>query len=125
MRRNPESLHAPLGQYVHQVELDGESRLLAIAGQVGMTPDGTIPTAELDQLREALRNVERNAEAAGMTLRDVVKLTIYAVGELDRDGRGGVLTEAFGADRPAMTLVYVAALAAPPLKVELDAWASS
>jgi 2-iminobutanoate/2-iminopropanoate deaminase len=28
-----------------------------------------------------------------------------------------------GEHRPAMTLVYVAGLAAPPLKVEVDAWA--
>jgi enamine deaminase RidA (YjgF/YER057c/UK114 family) len=124
-RRNPETVHPPLGGYAHQVELAGETRLLALAGQVGMRPDGTLPEAAEEQLLEALRNVERNLEAASMTLRDVVKLTIYAVGELDRDARAAALGEAFGDEPPAMTLVFAAALATPALKVELDAWASA
>jgi enamine deaminase RidA (YjgF/YER057c/UK114 family) len=125
VRRNPETVHPPLGGYVHQVELTGETRLIALAGQVGMRPDGTLPEAAEEQLREALRNVERNLEAASMTLRDVVKLTIYAVGELDRDLRASVLGGAFGDEPPAMTLVFVASLATPQLRVELDAWASA
>jgi 2-iminobutanoate/2-iminopropanoate deaminase len=125
IRRNPETVHAPLGGYVHQVEIAEETRLLALAGQVGMRPDGTLPDTAEEQLREALLNVERNLEAASMTLHDVVKLTIYAVGELDREPRARVLGAAFGAEPPAMTLVFVASLAAPQLKVELDAWASA
>jgi len=124
-RRNPETVHAPLGGYVHQVELAGEERVLALAGQVGMRPDGTIPEAAAEQLREALRNVERNLAAASMSLGDVVKLTIYAVGELERDDRAAALADAFGAEPPAMTLVFVAALATPALRVELDVWASA
>ena len=124
-RRNPETVQPPLGGYAHQVELAGEARILALAGQVGMRPDGTLPESVEEQLREALRNVERNLEAASMTLRDVVKLTIYAVGELDRDARTAVLGDAFGDEPPAMTLVFVASLATPALRVELDAWASA
>jgi enamine deaminase RidA (YjgF/YER057c/UK114 family) len=124
IRRNPTTVHPPLGTYVHQVELAAESRLLALAGQVGMRPDGTVAETAEEQLREALRNVERNLEAASMSLGDVVKLTIYAVGDLDRDARAAALTDAFGEEPPAMTLVFVAALASPALKVELDAWAS-
>jgi enamine deaminase RidA (YjgF/YER057c/UK114 family) len=67
IRRNPETVHAPLGGYVRQVELAGETRLLALAGQVGMRPDGTLPETVEEQLGEALLNVRRNLEAAAMT----------------------------------------------------------
>ena len=47
------------------------------SGQVGMTAGGSIPEDPIEQLACALDNVERNLEAAGMGLGDLVKLTTY------------------------------------------------
>jgi enamine deaminase RidA (YjgF/YER057c/UK114 family) len=122
--RNPDTVHAPLAAYSHQIEISGSERQLVISGQIGMTPDGHVPENPIEQLGVALDNVERNLEAAGMELADLVRLTTYAVGEWDNDARRQLLASRLGAHRPCMTLVFVAALAGPSLRVELDAWAS-
>jgi enamine deaminase RidA (YjgF/YER057c/UK114 family) len=124
--RNPETIHAPVGRYVHQVELDGPSKLLFISGQVGMRPDGSIPEDPVDQLEVALENVIRNLEAAGLETTDLVKATTYVVigSPMDLARRRAVLERLFGDHIATSTLVYVAGLAAPEYKVEVDAWAA-
>ena len=122
--RNPASVHAPLGRYVHQIEVSGESRLLFLSGQIGVAPDGSVPEDALGQLRVALENVLRNLEAAGFKPTDLVKMTTYVVGEIDPAGRKAAIDEVLGTHLPTSTLVFVAALARPEYKVEVDAWAT-
>jgi 2-iminobutanoate/2-iminopropanoate deaminase len=122
--RNPDSIHAPLGRYVHQIEVSGESRILFLAGQVGIAPDGTVPPDPVEQLGVALDNVIANLTAAGFEPTDVVKLTTYVVGEMDAAGRRAQLDRVLGTHLPTSTLVFVAALASPDYKVEVDAWAT-
>lgn len=122
--RNPDTVHAPLGRYVHQVEVTGESHVLFLAGQVGMRTDGSIPDDPVEQLGVALENVLRNLEAAGYEPTDLVKLTTYVVGEMDAAGRRAQLDRLLGSHVPTSTLVFVAALASPAYKVEVDAWAT-
>ncbi len=122
--RNPDTLHTPLAAYAHQIEISGPERVLVISGQVGMAADGTLADDPLAQLGVAIDNVERNLEAAGMDFGDLVKLTIYLVGEWDADARRQLLASRLGANHPCTTLLFVAGLASPRLRVELDAWAS-
>jgi enamine deaminase RidA (YjgF/YER057c/UK114 family) len=121
--RDPETIHPPLGAYSHQVEVPPGARLLVMAGQVGRTADGRVPEDPIEQAEVALDNVRHNLEAAGMGVGDVVKLTWYVVGEMDAQRRRELLMAWLGDHRPASTLVYVAALAAPEYRVEIDAWA--
>ena|SRR5947209_17139129 len=123
-QRNPESIHAPLGPYTHQIELSAPGRILALSGQVGMTPDGAIPETTGEQLELALGNVVRNLEEAEMSVGDLVKLTLYVTEPIDREQRAAILSEQLRGHAPCMTLIMVAGLAAPPLKVEVDAWAA-
>jgi 2-iminobutanoate/2-iminopropanoate deaminase len=122
--RDPSTIHAPLARYSHQVEISGE-RLLLMAGQVGMRADGSLAETAADQFDVALENVLANLAAADMAVSDLVKLTLYFVEEVDAATRGEILARRLGEHRPTMTLVYVARLAAPPLLVEVDAWASA
>jgi len=122
--RNPETAHPPLGLYSHQLEVSGAERMLTISGQVGMALDGSVPDDPIAQLELALDNIERNLEAAGMELGDLVKITTYLVGEWDTDARRAVMAERLGDLRPCSTLLYISALAAPSLRVEIEAWAS-
>ena len=122
--RNPETVHPPLGRYVHQIEVTGESRLLFLSGQIGIALDGTVPTDPVEQLGLALENVVRNLEAAGLETTDLVKLTTYVVGEMDAAGRRAQLDRVLGTHLTTSTLVFVAALASPEYKVEVDAWAT-
>jgi len=121
--RNPDTIHAPLGAYSHQVEIPAGARWLAMAGQVGADRDGRVPNDPVEQARLCLENIRRNVEAAGMEVGDIVKLTWYVVGEIDAQRRRELLMEFLGDHRPASTLVFVAALASPDYKVEIDAWA--
>lgn len=123
-KRDPDSIHAPLGPYSHQVETAGPARLLAIAGQIGMDSDGQVSIDVAAQFETALRNVVHNLEAAEMTPADLTKLTLYLTEELEAPERGRVLQAVLGGERPAMTLVYVSRLAAPHLKAEVEAWAA-
>jgi len=122
--RNPESIHPPLGRYVNQIEVSGESRMLFLAGQVGIKPDGSVPDDPVAQLGVALENVLRNLEAAGFEPTDLVKITTYVVGEMDPAGRRAELDRLLGTHLPTSTLVFVSALASPAYKVEVDAWAT-
>ncbi|HET7181571.1 MAG TPA: RidA family protein [Candidatus Limnocylindrales bacterium] len=122
--RNPDTIHAPLGRYVHQIEVSGEGRTLYLAGQIGMRPDGSVPDDAVEQLGVALENVLRNLEAAGFEPTDIVKLTTYVVGEMDAAGRRSQLDRLLGAHLTTSTLIYVAGLASPAYKVEVDAWAT-
>jgi len=121
--QNPETVHPPLAGYSHQVELAGVKRWLVLSGQVGMLVDGTLPIDPIEQLKLALENIAHNLQAAGLEIKDIVKMTLYLVGEIDTDKRREVLAEWLAGHAPCSTLLYVAALATPDIKVEIDVWA--
>jgi 2-iminobutanoate/2-iminopropanoate deaminase len=122
--RNPQNIHKPLGQYSHQAEISGKERLLVISGQVGMREDGTVPDEPLEQIDLAFENILRNLRAAGMNVKDIIKLTYYLVGEVDPAKRRELVASKLQGHQPCSTLLYVAGLASPVYKVEIDAWAS-
>jgi len=122
--RNPQDVHEPVGSYSHQIEIRGNERLLVISGQVGMRQDGTIPEDPFEQIDLAFENVLRNLRAANMEIKDIIKLTYYLVGEIDTAKRREVVLSKLQGHQPCSTLLYVAALASPAFRVEIDAWAS-
>lgn len=122
--RNPHDVHKPVGSYSHQVELKGNERLLVISGQVGMREDGTIPDDPFEQIDIAFENILRNLRAADMNVKDLIKITYYLVGEMDTAKRREIVLSKLQGHQPCSTLLYVAALASPAFRVEIDAWAS-
>src|SRR6185503_17168598 len=122
--RNPADVHEPVGLYSHQIEIRGNERLLVISGQVGMREDGTIPDDPFEQIDLAFENIFRNLRAANMEVKDIIKLTYYLVGEVDTAKRREAVLSKLEGHRPCSTLLYVAALASPAFRVEIDAWAS-
>ena len=122
--RNPQNIHTPLGQYSHQIEITGNERMLVLSGQVGMRADGSVPEDALEQIDVAFENIFRNLQAANMDVKDIVKLTYYLVGEIDTAKRRELTASKLQGHQPCSTLLYVAALAAPIYKIEIDAWAS-
>ena len=121
--RNPQNVHAPLGAYSHQVEVSGE-RLLILSGQVGMLEDATVPESALEQLDVCFENILRNLQAAGMDVKDIIKLTYFVVGEMDMTRRREIITSKLQGHMPCSTFIYVAGLASPAYKVEVEALAS-
>ena len=122
--RNPQNVHQPLGSYSHQIEIRGNERILVFSGQVGMRQDGTVPEDPLEQMDVAFENILRNLRAANMDVKDIIKLTYYLVGEIDTAKRRELVASKLQGHAPCSTLMYVAALASPIYKVEIDAWAS-
>lgn len=121
--RNPVDIHTPLGSYSHQIEVSNE-RMLVISGQVGMRQDGSVPEDPYEQIDLAFENIIRNLPAAGMEVKDLIKITYYLVGEFDTAKRREIVLAKLRGHQPCSTLLYVAALASPQLRVEIDAWAS-
>ncbi|HMB23715.1 MAG TPA: RidA family protein [Anaerolineales bacterium] len=122
--RNPSDTHEPVGSYSHQIEVRGNERMLVLSGQVGMRPDGSVPEDPIEQIDVAFENIFRNLRAANMDVKDIIKITYYLVGEIDPVKRREITLSRLQGHKPCSTLVYVAALASPVLKVEIDAWAS-
>jgi enamine deaminase RidA (YjgF/YER057c/UK114 family) len=122
--RNPHDVHPPVAFYSHQVEVSGPMRWLTLSGQIGQNADGTMPDAPIEQLDLAFENVARNLAAAQMTMGDVVKLTIYLVGDFEMQARRAIIVKHLGEHRPCVTMLVIAGLFDPKCRVEIDAWAA-
>jgi enamine deaminase RidA (YjgF/YER057c/UK114 family) len=102
----------------------GNERMLVLSGQVGMKEDGTVPDDPFEQIDLAFENIFHNLRAANMDVKDIVKITYYLVGEIDAAQRRELVASKLQGHKPCSTLLYVAALASPMFRVEIDAWAS-
>jgi enamine deaminase RidA (YjgF/YER057c/UK114 family) len=105
------------------IKVSEPRELLVCSGQTAMGPDGSLPeSADMgDQVRVSLENVVAVLAAGGMTPADIVKSTIFTT---DVDACIGVLgplmQRVLGSSLPASTLLGVARLAFPELKVEIE-----
>lgn len=84
----------------------------------GTTAPG--PTASA-QTREALQRIAAALAEVGASLSDVVRTRIFVTDIASWPEVGAVHAEAFGAIRPAATMVEVSALIDPGLVVEIEA----
>lgn len=73
------------------------------------------------QTRQVLTNLQKILEAAGASFADILKVTVYLTDVNDREKINPVRREFFGDAKPASTLIGVAALAIPGMKVEIEA----
>ena len=96
-----------------------------VAGTTDAGPDGTSihPGDAGAQARAAFGIVEAALAQAGFSLHDVVRTRMYLVNPADTDAVIAVHGELFRDVRPASTLVVVAALVHPSLRVEVEATA--
>ena len=92
-----------------------------VAGQVGLGPDFSIPEGIRDQARNAFANLANVLEAAGSGLGQVMHLTQYFTDIGDVAAVDEVFTEFFPQNWPARTVVQVAALVLPQLRLEVQA----
>ena len=65
------------GGYAQAMEVTGATRLLFVSGQIPAMPDGSVPERFEDQCRLAWNNVVAQLEAGGMSLDNLVKVTIF------------------------------------------------
>ncbi len=108
----------PVSHYCHVVRAANH---IWLSGAVGANPDGSVPDDTVEQFRLAIGNLDAALRAAGGEPRHIVKVVVYLTDVNDRPRINPVRQEYFGAHRPASTLIGVAALVMPSLKVEIDA----
>ncbi len=117
---NPPGVREPTG-YSHAIEIKGDARRLIISGQVGMAPDGAVPSTGEGQIAQAFANLRAVLTANGMSVGNVVKTTVFLTDRellaAFRTARGAV----FADHAPASTLLFVAGLADPRFMVEIEA----
>jgi 2-iminobutanoate/2-iminopropanoate deaminase len=98
--------------------------LLFIAGQVARPFEGgttLVGSNEYEQTRQIFLRIKRICEAAGGSLDDIVKMTIFMVNIRNNTEVWRARRECFTGDFPASTLVEVRSLASPETLVEIEA----
>ncbi len=78
-RSNPPAVHPPLGRYHHATvhPLGTGLRRLVMAGQVGISPDGTLAGDLGAQIEQAYDNLLAVLASEGMGPGDLVKITYF------------------------------------------------
>ena len=115
-------IHETTG-YAHAWRVDN---LLFISGQVAVNPqDEIVGKGDIRaQAEQAFANLQTVLSAAGLTIRDVVKLTTLCTERSGIPAIREVRQRVFGGHTPASTLMIVAGLASPDLLVEIEAIAA-
>jgi 2-iminobutanoate/2-iminopropanoate deaminase len=93
-----------------------------VSGQTGTSRDAPDSTIQ-GQTKRALDNVQKVVEAAGSTMANVLKCTVFITDVKDFAGMNSAYTQAFPKEPPARSTVVVAALVSPSAKVEIECMA--
>jgi 2-iminobutanoate/2-iminopropanoate deaminase len=117
--RVPE-LAEPVSHYTDAVRAGD---LLFVSGCIAVDGDGRLVGGDdvVMQTRQVFANVEAILTAAGASIRDVVKVTVFLTDVGDRAAVNSVREEIFGGTRPASTLVEVSKLVLDGARVEIEA----
>ena len=97
---------------------------LYISGQVARPFEGgtgLVGKDEYEQSKQIFARIERIIKAAGGTMDNLVKMTIYVVDITKNTEVWRARREFFTGDFPASTLVEVSSLAKPEVLVEIEA----
>ncbi|HEY7650625.1 MAG TPA: RidA family protein [Methylomirabilota bacterium] len=125
---SPKQFGPPLGMYSHGMVAPG-GEIVVVAGQVGLGPGGRVAGDDvIAQTKQALENVRAVVEAAGCTMRDVVRFQTFLTHADDLPGFMKARTEVFpgyfpDGVYPPNTLLVISGLVRPELRVEIEALA--
>ena len=115
---NAKNAPAAVGPYVHAVKA---GNTLYTSGQLGLIPEtGVLPEGVEAQAKQAMENLKAVVEAAGMTMADIVKTTVFLADINDFAAVNAIYASYFTGDAPARSCVQVAQLPKAGL-VEVEA----
>ena len=114
------NLPAPAGPYSPGM---GFERLIFVSGQGATDPaTGRLAGDDVEaQTEQCLKNVQAILEAAGSSLKHVLRCGVFLTDMAEFERMNAVYSRMFDGHRPARTTVQVAALPDDSLKVEIDA----
>jgi 2-iminobutanoate/2-iminopropanoate deaminase len=116
---------AAIGPY-SQAIWDEASGMLFCSGQIGIDParGELVPGGVLPECRQAMRNCAALLEAAGLTLGDVVRVTLFLADMQDFAAVNGIYAETFVEPYPSRSTVAAAGLPkGARLEIEVTAMA--
>ena len=109
---------AAIGPYSQAIKAGG---FIFTSGQIPLTPEGELVEGDIhDQTRQILTNLSSVLEAAGSSLNQIVKTTIYLTNMDDFIAVNTVYAEFFGTTYPARSTVAVKTLP-KNVQIEIDA----
>ena len=113
-------LSEPISHYSDAVVA---GRTVYVSGQGAFDAAGSLVGANDvgAQTRQVLENMKTALAAAGATLDDVVKVTVYLANRDDRPRVNEVRKEHFKANKPASTLIEISRFAIEGMLVEIEA----
>ena len=102
---DPSTIFAPVGPYTHGLEVVEARRLLFITGTMGLDKAGKAPEGIEAQCALAWRNIGAILDHAGMSMRNLVKVTCYLADRSYREANMHARAAALGDHRVATTVV--------------------
>lgn len=101
----------------------GTHKLISIAGQIAIRPDGTVPENPWEQFDMCFEKVEKALASVGATIQDVNRLVYYVV-DYDESVLPIVMDKVHAflkGHRPASCFIGVQSLSQAAFKVEIEA----
>lgn len=114
----------PLSPFEEQVGFTRGLRTgnrIVIAGTIGVEADGSAAPEAGAQADRCFALIRGYIEELGGRMEDVVRIRMFVTDIADADAVSAAFTRALGHVRPTGTLVAIAALYRPDLKVEIEA----
>jgi enamine deaminase RidA (YjgF/YER057c/UK114 family) len=90
-----------------------------VAGTTGYTTM-IMPDDVTNQSRNCFKTIEAALNEAGFAMADIVRATYYITDARDADAHFAVCGEVLGDIRPAATILVVAGLLKPEMKIEIE-----
>jgi reactive intermediate/imine deaminase len=115
----PQTMMKPLGRYCQSAR---RGNIVATAGVAAVDRDGKVVGGNdiVAQTRATLDNLKLALEAAGASISDVIKVTVFLTDFANYKGFNTAFDEYFANDPPARATVR-ADLVIPALLIEIDA----
>ena len=91
-----------------------------VAGTTGYDYAMTMPADVTSQTRNCFKTIEAALKDGGFAMADIVRATYYITSPSDADAVLAICGKTLGDIRPAATLLVVAGLLKPEMKVEIE-----
>jgi enamine deaminase RidA (YjgF/YER057c/UK114 family) len=111
------------GAYALAYEITAPKRTVYISGQIPTRADGSVPDGFEAQCRQVWANIDAVLADAGMTRKDLVKVTTYLSDRRDREMNSRIRREVLGEHLPALTII-IADIYDPAWLLEIEAIAA-
>ena len=102
---NSDKAPAAVGGYCQAALVERAERLLFISGQIPETKDGQIPSGFEAQCRQVWSNVAAQLQAAQMSVKNLVKVTIFLSSREYAEDNSRIRREILQGHEPALTVI--------------------